>query len=235
MQALNCLIVEDEPLAAGLISDYIADIAGLTLKGVCYDALSAIEKLREEKIDLIFLDINLPKISGIEFLSTIKNKYHVIFTTAYHQYAIQGFELNAVDYLLKPVAFSRFMEAVQKVFGRTGHPLEGVRAPEKKHHFFNSNRQMVKVFEDEILYIESIKDYVRIQAADKKIVTKFRISELEKILDPLSFVRIHKSFIVNTGHILSYSPTGVQLPAIKLPVGRTFRSDLDRKLNNSRQ
>ena len=118
MQDLNCLIVEDESLAADVISDYIHQVPGLKLKGTCENVFAAMEKLRCEKIDLIFLDINLPKINGIDFIKTIPDKYDIVLTTAYHQYAIEGFNLNVIDYLLKPIEFSRFLQAVNKVFDK---------------------------------------------------------------------------------------------------------------------
>ena len=134
MLVLNCLIIEDEPLAADIIRDYIQLVPGLSLNGVCSDAFSAIEKLQSEKTDLIFLDINLPKLNGIDFIKAIPGNYHVILTTAYHQYAFEGYELNVVDYLLKPIEFNRFVQAVHKVFSR--YELRKPVGQEEKHYFF---------------------------------------------------------------------------------------------------
>jgi DNA-binding LytR/AlgR family response regulator len=232
MQALNCLIVEDEPLAANLIKEYIQEVQGLELKGVCADAVCAMEKLRNEKIDVIFLDINLPKLSGIDFLKSIKNNYHVIFTTAYHQYALQGYELNVVDYLMKPIEFSRFLQAVNKVFDR--HELKTEEpAIEKRHYFFNVDKKRVKVFAEEIVYIESLKDYVRIHTAEKSIVTKFQIGEIEQFLEEKYFLRIHKSFVVNAGKISSYRASRIEIGGVTLPIGRTYKEQVDTFLNAS--
>jgi DNA-binding LytR/AlgR family response regulator len=226
MQVLNCLIVEDEPLAADLIKDYIRQVPGLELKGACEDAVCAMEKLRTEKIDLIFLDINLPKLSGIDFLKTIKNNYHVIFTTAYHQFALDGYELNVVDYLMKPIEFSRFLLAVNKAFDRAGMKNEEPTT-EKKHYFFNVDKKRIKVFAEDILYIESLKDYIRIFTTEKSIVTKFQIGEIEKFLEEDYFLRIHKSFVVNAGKINSYTASQVEIGKVTLPIGRTYKDQVE--------
>lgn len=223
MRVLNCLIIEDEPLAAQVVSDYVAQVPGLALKGICDNAFSAMEKLRLEQIDLIFLDINLPKLNGMDLLKSLRGHYHVILTTAYHQYALQGYELDVADYLLKPIEFSRFVQAVNKVFGRNGLITAEPSAKEEKYYFFNVDKTRIRVMEADILYIESLKDYVRIHTAEKKIVTKFRMGEMEGLLKGRSFIRIHKSFIINTGKISAYSATEVEIAGKKLPVGRTYR------------
>ncbi len=152
MRKINCLIVEDEPLAADVIKDYISQVPGLSLTRVCENAFEAMETLRKEKIDLIFLDINLPKLNGIDFLKAIKTSPHIILTTAYHQYALEGYELNVTDYLLKPVEFNRFLQAVNKAFDRTNPSL----AEEKKFYFFNVDKKRIKIHADEIIYIEAL-------------------------------------------------------------------------------
>lgn len=224
MRALNCLIIEDEPLAAQVVSDYVTQVPGLELSGICDNAFSAMEKLRQDPIDLIFLDINLPKLNGMDLLKTLRGNYPVILTTAYHQYALQGYELDVVDYLLKPIEFSRFVQGVNKVFARLGLAPE-TKTKEEKYHFFNVDKTRVKVMEADILYIESLKDYVRIYTGDKKIITKFRIGEMEELLRDGNFLRIHKSYIVNAGKISAYSATGVEINSKKLPIGRTYRKN----------
>src|ERR1044072_8792524 len=148
MQALNCLIVEDEPLAAGIITDYVRMVPDLSLKASCESALEALEILRKEKIDLLFLDINLPKLNGIDFLKTISYSGQVIFVTAYHQHALESYDINVTDYLLKPVAFPRFLQAVNKVFERSGQAT--YTEQEKRSYFFNVDKTRIKVFADEI-------------------------------------------------------------------------------------
>ena|SRR6218665_92200 len=227
MLALNCLIIEDEPLAADVIRDYVGQVPGLELKGICDNAFSAMERLRTDAIDLIFLDINLPKLNGIDFLKSLRGNYHVILTTAYHQYALKGYELDVVDYLLKPIEFSRFAQAVNKVFVRCGITTD-LAAREERAHFFNVDKTQVKVVEQDILYIESLKDYVRIHTREKTIVTKFRMGEMEKLLQGRNFIRIHKSFIVNAGKVSAYSATQVTVAGKALPVGRTYRQALQK-------
>lgn len=229
MLALNCLIIEDEPLAADVMRDYIQRVPGLNLTGICYDAFSAMEKLRSEKTDLLFLDINLPKLSGLDFIKTLRNNYHIILTTAYHQYAFEGYELNVADYLLKPIEFNRFLQAVNKVFAR--YDLKGMpTAEDTKYYFFNVDKTRVKIFADDILFIESLKDYVHIYTSEKKIITKFRIGEMEEILKDARFLRIHKSFIVNLDKISTYTSARLELEGKDLPIGRTYRKIVEATL-----
>ncbi len=232
MRTLNCLIVEDEHLAAGVIRDYIAQLPGLRLKAVCTDVLAANELLRAERIDIIFLDINLPGISGLEFMKTLGSRHHIILTTAYHQYALDGFDLNAVDYLLKPIEFSRFLQAVNKVYEKSGSmPEQSAGAPPSgKAYFFNTDKKKVKILAEDIDYIESLKDYVSIHSKARKIVTRLQIGELDKLLEEAQFLRIHRSFIVNIAKITAYSATEVELGDVTLPLGRTYKELVERRL-----
>jgi len=232
MQDLNCLIVEDEPLAARIIEDYISQLPGLKLKGICGDVIAAGEKLRNEKIDIIFLDINLPKINGLEFAKSINNKYSIIITTAYHQYALEGFNLNVTDYLLKPIEFSRFVQAVNKVYAQNS-PKENVvnkESSERKFHFFVADKKRHKIFFDEILYVESLKDYVKIHTSEKSVVTKFQIGEIEELLKDLNFFRIHKSFIVNLDQLTAFNANEVEVGKINLPIGRTYAEHFKKQM-----
>jgi DNA-binding LytR/AlgR family response regulator len=234
MQVLNCLIVEDEHLAAGVLRDYIAQLPGLSLKGCCEDVFAANELLRREKIDIIFLDINLPRISGLDFIKTLGSKYHIILTTAYHQYAIEGFNLNAVDYLLKPIEFSRFLQAVNKVYDKQliGPPQSSAPSTGNKFYFFNTDKKKIKVYASEIDYIESMKDYVTIHSGGKKIVTKFQIGELENLLEEGQFLRIHRSFIINTSKVTAYTAQDIELGDISLPLGRTYKEMVEKALKS---
>lgn len=232
MRILNCLIVEDEPLAAGLLKDYVEQVPGLALKGICSDVFSANEMLRAEKIDVIFLDIHLPKMNGMDFLKTLGSRYHIILTTAYHQYAVDGFNLNATDYLLKPIEFSRFLQAINKVYDRDGKAaVEAAPAPiAEKFYFFNSDKKRVKLYASEICYIESLKDYVSIHSSDRKVITKLQIGEMDKLLEDGQFIRIHRSFIVNASKVTAYSATEIELGDITLPLGRTYKELVERRL-----
>jgi len=231
---MNCLIVEDEHLASEVLQDYIQQMPGLKLMGVCENVFTANEELHRSKIDLIFLDINLPRISGLDFLKTIGNKYHVILTTAYHQYALDAFDLNVVDYLLKPIEFKRFLQAVNKVYEKT-RSVEPVHKPdsnERKFYFFNTDKKNIKVYSDEIIFIESLKDYVRIHTGDKQVVTKFQIGELEKYLADEKFVRIHKSFIVNADKVTAFNAIQIEVGSNILPLGRTYKELVEKKLTS---
>jgi DNA-binding LytR/AlgR family response regulator len=171
MSKYSCIIVEDEPLAADVLTDYINKVSFLELKGTCTDAIFAMEKLQSEKIDLMFLDIHLPKLKGLEFLEALKSPPGVIITSAYKEYALQGFELNVIDYLLKPIRFNRFLKAVNKLNQHNGYTVTNpttLAAPERKFIFFNVGKKRVKIFLDEILYIESLREYVRNNYKRKK-------------------------------------------------------------------
>lgn len=228
MQPLNCLIIEDEPLAANVLKAYIETLPDLALAGICHDVFSATKTLHENKIDLLFVDINLPKVNGLDFIKSLNGNYQIILTTAYHQYALDGFNLNVVDYLLKPIELSRFMQAINKVFEKIkpSYSEEKIATDKRSFYFFNVDKKQVKIFADEILYIESLKDYVRIHTKDKRAVTKFQIGELEKHLNDSRFIRIHKSFIINSEKITSLSASEVELESFHIPIGRTYKNSL---------
>lgn len=225
MQQYNCIIVEDEPLAAEVLQDYVMQVPFLNLKGLCTDALYAMELLQKEKIDLMFLDIHLPKLKGLDFLTTLQKKPRVIITTAYHEYALQGYAHNVLDYLLKPVEFSRFLQAVNKLnTNPSGETvlIEPAR-PEKEFLFFNVSKKKVKVLLDEILYIESLKEYIRVVTKDKTIITKFQLGQVEELLSKNNFLRIHRSFIVAKDKVDAFTATDVEINNKQLPIGRSYK------------
>jgi len=231
MHKLRCLIVEDEPIAAEVLQDYIAQVPHLELAAVCPDAIYALEELQRQAIDVLFLDIHLPKLKGLDFLQTLKNPPQVILTTAYHQYALQGYELDIVDYLLKPFPFSRFLKAVNKLAKPAGPaPVAQAEPPARSFHFFTVNKQKVKVFFDEILYIESLKEYVRIHTLDKQWVTQHQLGEMEQLLPAGAFLRIHRSFLVAVEKIEAFSATEVTINGQALPIGRSYKELVMRRL-----
>lgn len=223
---LRCLIVEDEPLAAEILADYIKDAPGLELAGICPDALFAMEFLQKERMDVMFLDIHLPKLKGLDFLKTLHNPPQVILTTAYHQYALESYDLNVVDYLLKPIEFSRFLKAVQKLQKHDTAAAPAIAEKERPFYFFNVNKKRVKIFFDEILYIESLKEYVRIFTPDQSIVTKFQLGEIHEMLNDPNFIRIHRSFIVAKDKIEAYAATEIEVGNKTLPIGRSYREEV---------
>ncbi|MCR9254094.1 MAG: LytTR family DNA-binding domain-containing protein [bacterium] len=238
---LKCIIVDDEPLAIEVIESYIERLDNIEIVERCNNALKAFEILQKEHIDLIFLDIQMPKLTGIDFLKTIKNPPKVIFTTAYRDYAIESYELDVVDYLLKPVSFERFLKAVSKVFNSSGQENQVViqsqetSANEEKYIFLKSDKKMIKVVLNDILYIESLKDYVRVKTTEKEVITFQKISYLEQKLPEDCFLRIHRSFIVAIKKIESYSATTIEVPGKVLPIGRNYKNQVMTALNDGHQ
>jgi DNA-binding LytR/AlgR family response regulator len=219
---LNCLIVEDEPLAAGILEDYIRLTPFLRLTGKCGDAFYALEALHEAPVDLLFLDIHLPGLKGLDLLRTLLHPPQVILTTAYHEYALESYDLGVVDYLLKPIDFERFLKAVQKVRDKKAERLP---APEiRPFQFFNVNKKMVRVWVDEILCVESLKDYLKIYLTqDRQVVTKGQINDLEARLAEFGLVRLHRSFLVGVKHIEAFTATDIAIGKLTIPIGRQYK------------
>jgi DNA-binding LytR/AlgR family response regulator len=229
MQRFNCLIVEDEPLAAEVLQDYIQQVPFLSLKGICIDAIFALEALQQQKIDLVFLDIHLPKLKGLDFIKTLKNPPRIIITSAYHEYALQGYEYNVVDYLLKPIEFSRFLMAVNKLNQSPvpeSHIATFLPTPERASLFFNVSKKKVRVFLDEILYIESLKEYIRIYTVHKTILTKFPLGQIEELLAKNNFLRIHRSYIIARNHIDAFTASEVEVNGKQIPIGRSYKESV---------
>jgi DNA-binding LytR/AlgR family response regulator len=226
MKKYNCLIVEDEPLAAEVLEDYVKQTPFLELKGICSDALYAMEKLQHEKIDLIFLDIHLPKLKGTDFLKTLKQAPQIVITSAYSEYALQGYELNVLDYLLKPIEFSRFLTSVNKLkqLAENGPIPEVTNSiTEKPFLFFNVSKKKIKVILEEILYIESLKEYIQITTRNKTLLTKFQLHEIENVLSRNNFIRIHRSFIVAKDKIDAFTAMDVEIDGKQIPIGRSYK------------
>ena len=222
---LSCLIVEDEPIAAEVLEDYVRQISFLELKGVCRDAIFAMEQLEKQAIDVIFLDIHLPKLKGLDFLKTLSHPPQTILTTAYHQYAIDAFELNVVDYLMKPIDFGRFLKAVNKLKRKeTVKKIDSKEtASSRPYRFFNVNKKKIKVYYDEIHYIESLKDYSRIVTDKASLVTRGQLGEMEAFFSIHDFLRIHRSYLINLEQISAYSASEVEIAGKALPVGRSYK------------
>ena len=227
--SLTCIIVDDEPLAIEIVEAYLEKIDQIRLLGKFRNAVDAFAFLQDHSVDLIFLDIQMPKLSGLDFIRTLKSRPKVIFTTAYRDYAIEGFELEVVDYLLKPIPFDRFLKAVAKVLH---HPTTPLPAPVRAdgagddYVYFKVDKRMVKTRMADVLYIESIKDYVKVRTSDKEIVTQQKISYLEESLPGQQFLRIHRSFIVNIDKIDAYSATDVEIGKHSIPIGRNYKNDV---------
>jgi DNA-binding LytR/AlgR family response regulator len=226
MQTYKCIIVEDEPLAAEILQDYIRQVPFLKLVCCCTDAFYAMDSLQKFDIDLIFLDVHLPKMKGLDLIKVLKHPPKVIITSAYQEYALEGYEFNVVDYLLKPIEFSRFLKAVNKIeqAKEIVMPARPVVLPtERVYLFFNVGKKKVKVFLDEILYIQSMKEYIRVNTKSKSILTKFKLSQVDELLSENNFLRIHRSFIVAKDKIEAFSATEVELGGKQLPIGRSYK------------
>jgi DNA-binding LytR/AlgR family response regulator len=229
MSKIECIIIEDEPLAAKVLTDYIAMVPFLQLRGVFKNALLALDFLRVHTTGLIFLDIHLPKLKGIDFLKTLVNPPSVIVTTAYHQYAVEGFDLNVTDYLLKPFSFERFLVAVNKVQSARPNINEPTESSEKRDYLFlNVQKKKVKIQFTEILYIESQKEYIKIVTTGKQHISKMSTHEIESLLPPDLFSRIHRSFIVSIARIDSYTAEVVEVNGVSIPIGREYKGILER-------
>jgi two-component system, LytTR family, response regulator len=224
---LNCLIVDDEPLARNLISEYVSKIPYLKLITTCSNALAAMEVLRTEQIDVLFLDIQMPELTGISLLKTLQKKPLVVLTTAYSQYALEGYELDVVDYLLKPITFERFLKAVDKINNRVStQPVEIVKteAPsESSYVFVKDGTRLVKVFISEILYVEGLKDYVTIHTKTQKVITLQRLKALEEILPADKFMRIHHSYIIALHAIDSVQKGEVKIGNTLIPISESYK------------
>ncbi len=237
---IRCLVIDDEPLAREILKQHVANVDALELTGTCNNAVEAVSFLKTNSVDLIFLDIQMPQLLGTNFVRTLKNPPKIIFTTAYRKYAVEGFELDAVDYLLKPISFERFLKAVNKVLQINVTPTEvsspkNPNAVEQSNSFlyFRADRKMVKVYFRDILFIEALKDYIKIVTSSRTIVTKYVLSTVEEMLPAGEFVRIHKSYIVAVNKIESYNADDVQVGGHELPIGRLYKYDVTRILNAS--
>jgi DNA-binding LytR/AlgR family response regulator len=227
MSKIRSIIIEDEPLAVKVLSDYILQVPFLELQGTFKDAIRATDFLRDNDTDLIFLDIHLPKLKGMAFLKTLVNPPAVIITTAYHQYAVEGFSLNVTDYLLKPIEFERFLIAVNKVKTAQRDQRPNDSQETKDFIFLNMQKKKVKILFSEILYIESQREYIKIMTTKKEYLSKMSTQEMEALLPAHLFKRVHRSFIVSISKIDSYSSEEVEVNGITIPVGRGYKDTLE--------
>jgi len=231
---IRCLVIDDEPPAQVILKKYIDQVSSLELAGICNNAIEAISFLQTHPVDLLFLDIQMPGLLGTKFIRTLDNPPKVIFTTAYRKFAVEGFELNAVDYLLKPISFDRFIMAINRVLqlnlqSSNGMSQEKDVKPDNNHPFLyvRSDRKMVKVLFEDILYIESLKDYLKIVSTNKTIITRQSISSLEEMLPKESFLRIHRSYIIAISKIDSYNGETIDIGKNELPIGRFFKHEVN--------
>ncbi len=233
---LNCIIIDDEPIARKGLREYIQDVDFLQLVGEFDSAMKATDVLSNEKIDLMFLDIHMPKITGIEFLRSLQHPPQVIFTTAYPQYAVDGFDLNVLDYLVKPVSFDRFLKAAMKAkdaiskMSVAGSPTN----PKEDYVFIKADNKLVKIFYDDILYVEALQNYVTIHTSNKKYITYLTFKGMEESLPADQFIRVHKSYLVSANKIESIEGNSIRIGQHEIPISRTVKEEVLEKLLKGR-
>jgi len=231
---ISCIIVDDEPLARELLAGYIEQLPNLGCVAVCQSALQAFTVLHEQQVDLMFLDIQMPGITGLNFLKSIKNPPKVIFTTAYMEHAVEAFELEAIDYLLKPITLERFIKAVQKVSPKKEEYAEAASKNSGNNYIFlKVDKRLVKIDHAEIIYIESLGDYIKVFTATQTYVTYLTMNKLEGLLPAHKFARIHRSFIINLDHIQYVEGNFIRVNNNDLPIGLTYKDGLAQRLRST--
>jgi DNA-binding LytR/AlgR family response regulator len=230
---IRCIIVDDEPLARELLVSYIDQLPNVTCIAVCQGAIQAFTVLHEQQVDLMFLDIQMPGITGLNFLKSIKNTPKVIFTTAYMEHAVEAFELEAVDYLLKPITLERFIKAVQKASPKKEEQSEALaKGNENNYIFLKVDKRLVKIDHHDIIYAEGLGDYIKVYTPTQTYTTYLTMTKLEALLPAHNFVRIHRSYIINLAHIQYLEGNFVRINNIDLPIGLTYKDGLTQKLRN---
>ena len=233
---LNCIIIDDEPLARKGLREYIQDVDFLQLVAEFDSALKATEVLTKQKIDLMFLDIHMPKITGIEFLRSLQHPPQVVFTTAYPQYAVDGFDLNVLDYLVKPVSFDRFLKAAMKAKDMIGKmTVPGASNTNVEEYvFIKADNKLVKLFYNDILFVEALQNYVTIHTANKKYITYLTFKSMEESLPADQFIRVHKSYLVAASKIESIEGNCIRIGQHEIPISRTVKEEVLEKLLKGR-
>lgn len=229
----KCLVIDDEPLARDLMRSHIEKLENFEICAECGDAMKALQELHNHKVDLMFMDIQMPQITGLEFLKTLKNPPKVIITTAYREYALEGFELDVVDYLLKPITFERFLKSVNKYYQATQDDVKASQPisvnsgkSEEAFIYVKENKKVVKVHLSDILYVEGLSEYVQIYTPSKKIITKTSMTNMSEKLPDDNFVRIHKSFIVSLSKVEAFTSSSIEVPGKELPIGRSYKNSV---------
>jgi len=238
---INCVIVDDDVISVEIIKSYIEGLKGINIVDVCFDAISAFEVVRENDIDLIFLDVEMPKLSGIEFIKTLKTKKEVKFViiTSTKDYAVEGYELDVLDYIIKPLHFERFFRAINKFYifsskENKQFTLQGNTSnvePANTFIYVKENKKIIKLYLKDIMFVESIKNYVRIVTSYKSVVTKQSITHFEDILPESEFIRIHRSYIVSIAKIEAFSATDIEIGNKEIPIGRSYKKSTLNSLN----
>ena len=234
----KCLVVDDEPLARDLMRSHIEKLENFEIVAECGDAMKALQELQNFSVDLMFMDIQMPQITGIEFLKTLKHPPKVIITTAYREYAVDGFELDVVDYLLKPITFERFLKSINKYYQDTTTESNtssvSIQTAQNDETFIyvKENKKVIKVYLNEIIYIEGLSEYVQIYTPKKKIITKTSMTNLVEKLPDEEFMRIHKSYIVANKKIEAFTSSSIEVPGKEIPIGRSYKNSVMEALHH---
>lgn len=229
MVQLKCLVIDDEPLAQNVIENYLANFSFIRLIAKCDNALIAMEWMKKQKIDLIFLDVSMPFISGIDFIKTLQSPPAVIVTTAHKEFAVESYELNVLDYLLKPISFERFLKAINKLDIDSPEIIKTATSETEDNSFIyvKSEKKNVKVMLKDILFIESLKDYIKIHTRERTVITQVPISTIEQRL-PDNFLRVHRSFIIAKDKITAYTQHDLEIGKLQIPIGRNYKAIVQR-------
>ncbi len=231
---VKCLLVDDEPLALRVVESHIEKMSDLEVVAKCRNAMEAFEVLKDKKVDLMFLDIQMPGITGLDFLKNLRNRPAVVFTTAYRNYAVEAFDLDVLDYLLKPISFERFFQCIQKYYQYAGTD-NAVYQPKEEHNpghiYVKQGKKATKIPLDEINFIESLKDYIRIHTDEETFMIKMTMCNMEKQLPDSDFLRTHKSFMVSVSKISALTPTRVFIGEQEIPIGRNYKQGVLTRLN----
>jgi DNA-binding LytR/AlgR family response regulator len=237
IKKIRCLIVDDEPLAREVINRFITRVPSLELIAECDNALQALTVVQQQEIDLVFVDIQMPELLGTEFIRILQHPPKFILTTAFPEYALEGYDLDVVDYLLKPIQFERFLKAINKAAGQIGITAPAAPAPQSRQQekadpylYFRTDRKMIKVMLDDIIYIEGMKNYIRIITTHGTIITKNSMAAVEAMLPEAGFIRTHRSFIVSRTRVRSFTGETVGLGSIEIPIGKLFKNSVMKAL-----
>lgn len=237
VKPVTCVVIDDEPLAREVIRRFVERTPSLKLVAECSNAIQAMTVLQQHEVQLLFIDIQMPELLGTEFIRILKNPPKVIITTAYPQYALEGYELDVTDYLLKPVKFERFLKAINKVFQQTGisstvEPVVAEKTDTQKdpYLYFRTDRKMVKVMINDIIYIEGMKNYIRIITEKGTIITKYSMAAAEAMLPADAFIRVHRSYIVLKSKIRSFTGDTIEIGNTEIPIGKLFKNEVMKML-----
>lgn len=230
----NCFILDDEPLALDVIANYLNKLSNFKIVGSYTQSVEAFMNIKDKNIDLLFIDIEMPDFNGLDFIKALTDRPEIIVTTAYREFAVLGYDLNILDYLVKPIPFERFMQSIDKFLDKKKEQIHFVNENTNDYIIVRADRKFVKINLETILFVEGVKDYVKIVLEDKNVMTKQSIGNFEKLLNKNRFARIHKSYIVAIDKIAAYTNNDVEILKYELPIGRVYKKKFIEFINSSK-